>query len=38
MLLTGIGPVLRTDGLGPIAIRDGPTLIFNGETYQRRQP
>jgi hypothetical protein len=35
MLLTGAGPVLRTDELGPIAIRDTRTLLFNGEAYQR---
>ncbi|MEZ5412671.1 MAG: hypothetical protein R3F03_00020 [Opitutaceae bacterium] len=34
--LEGVGPVLRTDSLGAINVKDANTLIFNGEPYRRK--
>lgn len=34
--MTGRGPVLKADTLGPIVIHDARTLVFNGENYTLR--
>lgn len=35
-VLEGVGNVLRTATLGPIAVKDANTLTFNGEPYRRK--